>query len=57
MPVNSIDVLIIKILLLLEASSVLELIERNIIQNNVEYADEKRMFSPSVKIIMFLNLY
>lgn len=57
MPVKSIDVLIIKILLLLEASSVLELIERNIIQNNVEYADEKRMFSPSVKIIMFLNLY
>lgn len=44
MPISSIDTLIIQILFLLEPSNVLEHIDRNIIQHNVEYADEKRMF-------------
>lgn len=44
MPISSIDNLIIQILLLLEPDSVLESIDRNIIQHDVEYADKKRMF-------------
>lgn len=53
MQISSTNTFIIQILLLLGPSSALEPIERKKIWHHIEYADEKRMCSASVKIIIF----